>query len=104
MHFKGVDVNQKVGEQAFEVDQKVSVWGKLMGRPKTRGKGRGQSFKTAKQSERSAGFQANLYRKKGLIWFGFTPLSTIFQLYRESVLFLEETGGPGENHRPDVSH
>ena len=47
-------MNQKVGEQAFEVDQKVSVWGKLMGRPKTRGGG--QSFKTAKQSERSAGF------------------------------------------------
>jgi hypothetical protein len=55
LHFKGVDMNQKVGEQAFEVDQKVSVWGKLMGRPKTRGGG-GQSFKTAKQSERSAGF------------------------------------------------
>ena len=30
--------------------------------------------------------------KKGLIWFGFMPLSTIFQLYCESVLFLEETG------------
>ena len=29
-------------EQAFEVDQKVSVWGKLMGKPKTRGGG--QSF------------------------------------------------------------
>jgi hypothetical protein len=39
LHFKGVDMNQKVGEQAFEVDQKVSVWGKLMGRPKTRGGG-----------------------------------------------------------------
>ncbi len=27
-----------------------------------------------------------------------TPLSTIFQLYHESVLLMEETGVPGENH------
>jgi hypothetical protein len=36
-----------------------------------------------------------------------TPLSTIFQLYRRwrSVLLVkEETGVPGENHRPVVSH
>jgi hypothetical protein len=50
-----------------------------------------------------------------------TPLSTIFQLYRGgqlywwrkleypekttwSVLLVEETGGPGENHRPVASH
>ena len=29
------------------------------------------------------------------------PLSRIFQLYRESVLLVEETG---ENHRPATSH
>ena len=28
------------------------------------------------------------------------PLSTIFQLYRESILLVEETGVPGENYRP----
>ena len=34
-----------------------------------------------------------------------TPLSTIFQLYRgRSVLLVEETGIPGENHRPVASH
>jgi hypothetical protein len=34
-----------------------------------------------------------------------TPLSTIFQLYiRWSVLLMEETGVPGENHRPPASH
>ena len=32
-----------------------------------------------------------------------TPLSAIFQLYRESVLLMEETGVPGENHRPATS-
>jgi hypothetical protein len=33
------------------------------------------------------------------------PLSTIFQLYRGSQFFLvEETGVPGENHWPVVSH
>jgi hypothetical protein len=35
-----------------------------------------------------------------------TPLSTIFQFYivAISVLLVEETGEPGENHRPDTSH
>ena len=34
-----------------------------------------------------------------------TSLSTIFQLYRGgSVLFVEETGVPGENHRLVASH
>ena len=33
-----------------------------------------------------------------------TPLSTIFQLYRWSVLLVEETEVPGENHRPVASH
>ena len=33
-----------------------------------------------------------------------TPLSTIFQLYRGGVLLVEETGVPGENHRPTTSH
>ena len=38
-------------------------------------------------------------------WFGLvglwclTPLSTTFQLYRDSVLLVEKTGVPGENHR-----
>jgi hypothetical protein len=35
------------------------------------------------------------------------PLSTIFQLYRLSwlsILLVEETGVPGKNHRPAVSH
>ena len=34
-----------------------------------------------------------------------TQLSTIFQLYRGvQFYFVEETGGPGENHRPVASH
>ena len=34
-----------------------------------------------------------------------TPLSTIFQFTSwRSVLLVEETGGPGENHRPVASH
>jgi hypothetical protein len=37
-----------------------------------------------------------------------TPLSTIFRLYRgrhgTSVLLVEETGVPEENHRPAASH
>ena len=39
-----------------------------------------------------------------------TPLSTIFQLYRisviswQSVLLVDATGVPGENHRPVASH
>ena len=42
----------------------------------------------------------------GLALWCLTPLSTIFQLCRgsQSVLFVEETGGPGENHRPVASH
>ena len=32
------------------------------------------------------------------------PLSTIFQLYRGSLLLVQETGVPGENHRPATSH
>jgi hypothetical protein len=36
---------------------------------------------------------------------GDIPLSTIFQLYRREfqVLLVEETGVPGENHRPVAS-
>jgi hypothetical protein len=47
------------------------------------------------------------YRSVGLVWFGLwrvTPLSTIFQLYRESVLLVEKTGVHRENHRPLASH
>jgi membrane-anchored protein YejM (alkaline phosphatase superfamily) len=39
-------------------------------------------------------------------WWCLTPLSgvsTILQLYRESDLLVEETGVPGENHRPVAS-
>jgi hypothetical protein len=31
-------------------------------------------------------------------------LSTIFQLYRDGLVLLEETRIPGENHRPNASH
>jgi len=39
------------------------------------------------------------------VWWCLTPLSTIVQfvLWR-LVLFVEETGGPGENHRPVAGH
>ena len=43
-----------------------------------------------------------------LVWFRLaygvyiTPLSTVFQLYRG--VLMEETGVPGENNRPVVSH
>ena len=33
-----------------------------------------------------------------------TPLSTIFQLSWRSVLLMEETGVPRENHQPVASH
>jgi hypothetical protein len=35
-----------------------------------------------------------------------TPLSTIFQLYRGGQFFflVQDTGVPGENHRPAISH
>jgi len=33
-----------------------------------------------------------------------TPLSTIFVLYRGGQFMVEETGGPGDNHRPVGSH
>ena len=37
-------------------------------------------------------------------WWYLTPLSTIFQLLWRSVLLVEETGGPGENHWSVPSH
>jgi hypothetical protein len=43
-----------------------------------------------------------------MVWFGFMVLNATFNnisviLWR-SVLWVEETGGPGENHRPVASH
>jgi hypothetical protein len=43
-------------------------------------------------------------RKFGLgLWY-LMPLSTIFQLYRQLALMVEETGVPRENHRPVTCH
>ena len=44
-----------------------------------------------------------------VLWLGLglrlaTPISTIFQLYRDGVLLVEETGIPDENHRPAAGH
>ena len=38
----------------------------------------------------------------GLAWFGFMVFSATFN--NISVLLVEETGGPRENHRPVASH
>jgi hypothetical protein len=40
--------------------------------------------------------------ERGLLYL--KTLSTIFPLYRGGVLLMEETGVPGENHRPVSSH
>ena len=41
-------------------------------------------------------------------WFGFMVLNATFNnvsvISWRSVLLVEETGGPGENHRPVASH
>ena len=47
--------------------------------------------------------QGQMVRLRFGLWC-LTPLATIFQLYRESVLLVRETGEPGENHRPAASH
>ena len=47
--------------------------------------------------------QGQMVRLRFGLWC-LTPLATIFQLYRESVLLVGETGVPGENHRPAASH
>jgi hypothetical protein len=44
----------------------------------------------------------------GLVWFGFMVFNTTFNnisaISWRSVLLMEETGGPGEKHRPVASH
>ena len=42
-------------------------------------------------------------KRGGKLWC-LTPLSTIFHLSWRSVLLVEESGVPGENHRPAASH
>jgi hypothetical protein len=44
-----------------------------------------------------------------LVWFGFMVINATFNNIAvihnvASVLLVEETGGPGENHRPEVIH
>jgi hypothetical protein len=40
-----------------------------------------------------------------MVWWGLSPLSTIFQLFQwRSILLVEVTGVPGENHRPVTSN
>ncbi len=45
-----------------------------------------------------------MYMGLGLGILCLSPFSTIFQLYHDSVLLVEETGVPRENHRPVASH
>jgi hypothetical protein len=47
--------------------------------------------------------------KFSLVWFGFMVFNATFNDISaisswRSVLLVEETGGPGENHRPVASH
>jgi len=50
-------------------------------------------------------FYVNVIIHCGLGSMCLTSLITIFQLYRvQSVLLVEETEVPGENHRPVASH
>jgi len=48
------------------------------------------------------------YNYYGLVWFGFMVLNATFNnisiMSWRSVLLVEETGVPGENHRPVASH
>ena len=46
--------------------------------------------------------------KRVIVWFGFMMFNATFNnisvISWRSVLLVEETGGPGENHRPVTSH
>jgi len=49
------------------------------------------------------------YKENSLVWFGFMVFNAIFNnisvlISWQSVLLVEETGGPGENHRPVANH
>ena len=48
------------------------------------------------------------FLQSALVWFGFMVLDATFNnisaISWRSVLLVEETGGPGENHRPVASH
>jgi len=51
---------------------------------------------------------ANVYSMSHIMWFGFIVLNATFSnisvISWRSVLSAEETGWPGENHRPVASH
>ena len=53
-------------------------------------------------------FQTHIYIYIYTVWFGFIMFNAILNnisvISWRSVLLVEETGGPGENHRPAACH